>query len=216
MTRRKFNCHEKDVVYSSLAEIIKIWVKGSGNANFSLNVVEGNTELNIKITLGSITLPSQQVIVDATSTDIVADNPMEKQRKRKSPSQRKRNYICAKEFQKRKYLKQNIQLPFTGNLLPVNRVVNTQDADETTVTEVEVLATPPQPHLPSPHKVAVKRPQSKDRITRDDMLSAKKILFHPNSNSQAEPIRKGDVLKNVSTQASYQTKESELWTKIFK
>ena len=96
-------------------------------------------------------------------------------------------------------------------------MVDTQDADETTVTEVEVLATPPQPHIPSPNKVPVKRPQSKDRITRNDMLSAKKILFHPNSNSQAEPIRKDDdVLKNVSTQASYQTKETELWTKIFK
>ena len=155
MSGKTLKSSEEHVVYRSLREVVKIWAEGSGKANFSLDVIKDTAELTIKISFGAFTTPSQQHIIYDVINDVSAVKPHKKKLKKKSPSQRRRDRKRAMDFQHKKSLiHQDVRLPFSGKIIPVNQGIEQLDTEDSSNVEceAEVLNTPPQLYLPTLQK----------------------------------------------------------------
>ena len=64
MVQQTFNYTEEAFLYDSLNEVVKVWARGFGQSNFSIEVRDGTAEVKISFSLGHPTdphiLPMQQ------------------------------------------------------------------------------------------------------------------------------------------------------------
>ena len=103
--------HEDDaaLIHASIHEIIKIWQRSSGQANLSLKIDNGLCELNLSVNLGQASSDPDTHVAGTNlpsnhNTSLLRKNG----RKRKSPSQRMRDYKSAETFRKRKMQERSI------------------------------------------------------------------------------------------------------------
>ena len=227
-----FTFTEEAFLLSSLHEVVKVWARGSGKANFIVNIDNGVAKLDISFTLGHPSdlhcvpreqehpIPQHRADQDL-SQDHVGVTGMKKIRKnRKTAARLARDRLRAEKFQtSKKEQEHEIIFPFTGKLLPVTTVTAQQEQaspDKTAAVPAAGGAGPPdpqrEPFTPSP---AAPPPCMADHVGRKapaigidkaDQNSVKKQLFQPGSWQPSGQL--GD--KN------YKTKEAEKWSKLFK
>ena len=151
--------------------------------------------------------PSSPETADADVDIKSVFDVMKKKRKRKSPSKKKRDLERAISFRKRKT---QINLPFTGQLLPVNRVCR-ESGNEAASCDLPSLLVQVTPNLSgqlTPHKIPVKKLNTRNDDFTEEIGSIKKQLFPSPSNTlTAERV--------APQQQNYRRRENDLWAKIF-
>ena len=118
-TANYFNHTEEAFLLSSLHEVVKVWARGSGQANFGLNVSNGSAELNLSFTLGH---PSDLHHVPPQFNHPNPDQDQEQHSKkkkmgRKTAARRERDRARAQAYQASQEIRQSILI--VCKLLPV-------------------------------------------------------------------------------------------------
>ena len=131
-TQTRSNYTEEAFLLSSLQEVVKVWARGFGQAKFDLNICDGVADLSLNFKLGH---PNEQHCEPVHlpphphhshphhhQQDYGQDTPHPNQN-RKSKSQRERNRRRAAQHRAATaaVAVTAVILPFTGNLLPVNK-----------------------------------------------------------------------------------------------
>ena len=222
-TANYFNLTEEAFLLSSLHEVVKVWARGTGQANFGLHVNNGIAELKLSFTLGNPSdlhcAPPQFRHPYPDQEDQDQDS-RKKKRHRKTAARRERDRARAQAYQAAQEIRQpNLILPFTGKLLPVNKEPSHEIA---TAVPAARSATPSlQPAATSRPLTAVAAvtppvaatPTFADLVSRKsesyqkkyiDVSAAKRQLFPQPQESPPSRQKK-----------SYQMMEADLWTKLF-
>ena len=216
MSRKKLNYSEEDFLFNSFKEIVNIWTRGFGSANFLLEINNGKAELTMKVSLRPRPPMDTQVV---TSKEPFAagntSNKLQPRRKKKykSPSQRNRDQRRAANFRLQKNSLSRVVLPITGKLLPLN---GSADVSDTVKLDNEVLDTPPSALITSPPKMPLKCSKTRNEFLSGDggnLLSAKKQLFVQDTVQ----FPNDDLVTNSSSTdvPAYQKKEKALWDTLF-
>ena len=227
-TANFFNHTEEAFLLSSLQEVVKVWARGTGHADFGLNVNDGVAELKLSFTLG------HPYDLHCTPPQFVSPNPdqdqgefRKKKRHRKSEARCERDRARAQTYQAsqaQKIRKSNLILPFAGKLLPVNKAASHEHATAVPAIAVPAAATPtaptsegsrPAPAVPAVTPTGMATPPDATLKTRKnethqkyiDVSVAKKQLF---PNPQKSPPSRQQIGRK-----SYQMKEEDIWTKLF-
>ena len=115
-----FSFTEETFFLSSLHEVVKVWSRGSGQANFALKVIDGVAELNLNFKLGHPNdlhcAPPHNVPPSYQDQDL-APPGLKKRRHHKSAARRERDRLRAQAFQAgretgRETRKPSLILPF--------------------------------------------------------------------------------------------------------
>ena len=216
MVVRNFSDSEEALLFDSLSEVVKIWAKGCGRANLSVNVVDGAAEVTLKFLLGKSAHSFQQasnVVSTDTADDTEYSHVVEKRcfqrnSKKKSPSRKKRNQQRAQVHQQRKKSSlSRLILPFSGKLLEVNPEPLKPSDD----VIPDLVVTPPSSLVPPP-QIQAKCSISRQEQVTDDIDHAKKKLF----SGDASIMSTGQDSTSLKNQTkAYQRKEDEIWAKLF-
>ena len=213
MVQKYSNLH-KTVLCRSLDEIVKIWRRGSGKASFSVDINDGVAEL--RMTLPISQFPDNcQAKDDLPCETNLEFKPRPRTRKKKSPSQRRRDARRAEAFRERKIRIPDLVLPFSGEILPLQSS-SIEIGKSTAVAQnayssalVYTLPATSQPNLEPPIK-------GQSQLSYKDVSLAKKQLFShgstPPPHSSADSEKDAQV---VIDQPAYQRKEDEQWRKLF-
>ena len=180
MVSTSFNQTGEAFVYSSIAEIVNVWARGTGDASFSIDVKNGSATVNMSFSLGPLdklhVLPSAQC-----NKKLDGDAKPKKNFKKKSLSRLRRNRKRAEAFKRSKL---NLILPFAGELLPL------YDYEETVRTNPIVSATIREETSPKvcapPKAVAPSKLISKQRYL--DVGTVRKQLFLPSTSSKQDQL----------------------------
>ena len=152
---------------------------------------DGAADLRMSFNLGKL---SDFHITPARNTQC-ADYEVRKQKKRKSPSQQRRDRIRAESFRGRKHkiLGSNLVMPFSGKILPVNslstknaskvsEVISSGSSDSSCQAEAD--STPPanpKPDVLAPRKV------NKQLCYVDVDLAKKELFSYGTSSFSTDP-----------------------------
>ena len=221
-TANYFNHTEEAFLLSSLHEVVKVWARGSGQANFGLNVSNGSAELNLSFTLGH---PSDLHHVPPQFNHPNPDQDQEqhsrkKKMRRKTAARRERDRARAQAYQASQEIRQfDLILPLAGKLLPVNKepsyenatavpaprsaTPSLQPAATSRPLRAVAAVTPPVAATPTLAELVSRKSESYQK-KYFDVSAAKKQLF-PNPQ-ESPPSRQ---------KKSFQMKEADLWTKLF-
>ena len=97
-----FTLSEEAFLLSSLSEVVKVWARGSGQANFNLKIDDGVADLQLNFKLGHPTDAHINQEPKYPSPYQDQDGHLQKKRNvRKSPSQRNRDRTRAAQHQAR-------------------------------------------------------------------------------------------------------------------
>ena len=177
-----YNLSQEAVIYDSLHEILKIWTRGYGQAQFTLDISNGVGKLQMSVNLGRSS-NFQASSPDNNIEDGAPYSNQKRKRKRKSPSQLARDRKRAETFRAKKVLKTGIKLPFSGNLLPAHKAGITEAAVEKESGDLEEYT--PSDTLPPPQLLLpMKKSYNKQFII--DVGSTKKKLFPDEPPSATE------------------------------
>ena len=207
---------EEAFLFSSFQEAVKVWRKGSGQATFSLQIVDGKTDLQLSFKLGH---PSD--LHFEPDVHLVQDHDQDyvgqpcRHHRRKGPARREKDRLRAKKHQaqiqpqdvidhRNEAVSAEVILPFHGKLLPVH------DNVVSTVVAAAPAVTPPASCGPPPQCAPSKQGQqaSHNFVTKKkvDADQAKKKLFV----ARQMPYR-----ESPKPSTGYARKEEELWSKLF-
>ena len=230
-TSTTFSFTEEAFLLSSLQEVVKLWRRGSGQANFDLKVIDGVAELNLKFKLGHPSdlhcAPTHNVPPPHQDQDQAA--PVLKKR-RKSAARRERDRVRAQAFQAGRETGSETQqtsliLPFSGKMLPINNFPNTESAAAPADDAPQVAAAPavttqeaaslenvptaatPLDAAPPPAVLTRRILTHSTQKNFIDVNVAKKQLF--TTPAKAPPS------SQQNDKNSYKMKEEDLWTKLF-
>jgi hypothetical protein len=143
-TSTTFSFTEEAFLLSSLHEVVKVWSRGSGQANFALKVIDGVAELNLNFKLGHPNdlhcAPPHNVPPSYQDQDQdLAPPGLKKRRHHKSAARRERDRLRAQAFQAgretgRETRKLSLILPFSGKILSLDNVPETESTAAPAVT----------------------------------------------------------------------------------
>ena len=207
---------EEAFLFSSFQEALKVWRKGSGQATFSLQIVDGKADLQLSFKLGhpcDLHFEQDVPLVQDHDQDYVGQ-PCRHHHRRKGPARREKDRLRAIKHQaqfqpdqdvidkKNEAVSAELILPFDGKLLPIRDNANSVTAAAPAVTPAAACG-PPPPCAPSKPGQASANFETKKKA---DVDQAKKKLFvalqMPNQESP-------------TTSTGYARKEEELWSKLF-
>ena len=219
-----FSYTEEAFLFSSLHEVVKVWARGNGQASFDLKIENGSAQLNLGFKLGNPASPHCDIPPHEPPSHQHHPQPHGHQHghqahrpRRKGPARQKRDKIRAEIYNVRQKTEAAVKLPFSGKLLPLNDGISSQhlvDAPPETIPQPQssrtVLVTPKAAKAPSVNAAA--KPSKSDESPRYvDCNVAKKQLFPASSRSQVpRPPH------SAGSKKSFQRKEDDLWTKLFK
>ena len=198
------NCYDSTqeaLIYRSLQEIMRIWSRGSGQADLSLSVNDGKAQLNISV---SLERPPDSFLPSSEKPGFSGHT--HRRKKKKSPSKVARDRKRAENYRTKKTHADDIVLPISGQLMKLNAVVAIDD--DPIYYTVEAAESTPEDVCPPKRLQA---PPIKSSLTQQhsiDVGSARKTLFPTSSPSKQLDMDKGF--------AAFKKKEDELWSKIFK
>ena len=223
-----FNYTEEAFLLSSFQEVTKIWAKGTGEASFNLNILDGVADLQLHFKLGS---PRDPHCVPADPPDPGQSFPQDDQepprhRHQKGRRRRDRDRLRAQEHQAKQAPTEAavpaVKLPFTGRILQV-KIGKTEPkrkssperapaADASAAVPNKTVAPTVTPKAVGQHPLTLPGKFDKNsKLTPQhyiDVSVAKKQLFVPD--------RRSSPLSNeISMKKSYKMKENDLWTKLF-
>ena len=199
-TTSTFTLSEEAFLLSSLSEVVKVWARGSGQANFNLSIDDGVADLQLNFKLGH---PTAAHIHQEHCEPVY---PPHHQEGGHLPN--KRNRDCARAAQHQTRLRQlglaaasncdaadpvpDIVLPFSGKLIQVKPTAP--------------VATPP---LSTPPLVAPTKPSTPAANTprRVDVDLAKRQLF-PAAGNPKPPSQ-------VNQPKTYKQMEDKMWSRLF-
>ena len=205
--------------------MVNVWARGSGQASFSLNITNGQADLQLGFQLGLPTdahLPHQHP-VPVPQPNLPYQDHKTFQGRRKTPSQRKRDQARAAQHRaatayhpgsavaaapnKSEAASAPVLLPFHGKILPLHSPSQSVSSEKSPATAA--VASPfssdlsiPAPTAPT-KTVGTTSGEPKQCV---DVSTAKKNLFpagHQCPPQQDLPSR------------SFQEREKKLWTKLF-
>ena len=144
-----FNLNKEAFLLASLKEVVNIWSRGTGHANFNLTIQDGVADLKLGFQLGRPTDPHvlnqqcDQVQPQPHHADVPCEHGWQHQRRRhKTAKQRERDRERAAKHQASCQSAATavpaVVLPFSGNLLPVKSTVSTPTVPTSTVVTVTV------------------------------------------------------------------------------
>ena len=216
-----FTLSEEAFLLSSLSEVVKVWARGSGQANFNLSIDDGVADLQLNFKLGH---PTAAHIHQEQCEPVYPPHHQEgghlpnKRKVRKSPSRRNRD--CARAAQHQTRLRQlglaaasncdaadpvpDIVLPFSGKLIQVKPSLPSSTMEDPSATAP--VATPP---LSTPPLVAPTKPSTPAANTprRVDVDLAKRQLF-PAAGNPKPPSQ-------VNQPKTYKQMEDKMWSRLF-
>ena len=229
-----FNHSEEAFLLSSLHEVVKVWIRGSGQASFNLNISDGTADLNLGFKLGN---PAEPHCHPCPPPNNLRDEPVQPptvehhRRRRKGPGRRLRDEERAGKYhiQRQSKLaadsapvsaaKPAVILPFTGKLLQIKK------CDGETIDSVDSLFnyTPPASVPPTNAKTPSK--SSTPAVKYFDVNLARKQLFDVTKQKPPPETSTKPIPGNSPSQPpppkpdgpqTYKKKEEELWTRLFK
>ena len=227
-----FSFTEEAFLLSSLQEVVMVWARGSGQANFDLRVIDGVADLNLNFRLGHPSdlhcAPTHNVPPPYQDQDQAA--PVLKKR-RKSAARRERDRARAQAFQAGREAgseteQPSLILPFSGKMLPIKKFPNTEstaapadDAPQVAAAPVvttqeaasqEIVPTAATPSDAAPPPAVLTRRILTHSTQKNyiDVNVAKKQLF-------TTPV-KAPPSSQKNEKKSYKMKEEDLWTKLFR
>ena len=229
-----FSWSEEAFILSSLKEVTQVWARGTGNATFNLNIVDGFANLQLGFSLGQPTDPHLHA-EPGESHHLPAHHHPPKKRRKKGPARREKD--CARAAQHHASLKSqaaavsscaqeqtetfkpsDIVLPVTGKLLLVRQKSKISAAASAASSlpppprasaAAASVATPPTGTPPPRTVLPMKTKVSTTAKRYLDVNCVKKHLFssspsHPQSSSAPLPFK-----------LAYKRKEDELWSRLF-
>ena len=241
VTNSNFGFTEEAFLLNSLHEVIKVWSRGSGQASFDLNILDGSAELKLGFKLGHPgdlhchPPPHQHVQEGGYQQPYQHQQPP--RRRRKGQARRDRDRLRAQLHQAGLHPHPQaaatdapeVILPFTGKLLPVgekphptNHIPSTPAAASAVVSPAtaatSVVNSPAASSAVSPPVSVAVAPAAARPV---------KLQGTPRTSQSNVNLAKKDlfpILQDQPSQASpaftikkdFQKKEDELWTKLFK
>ena len=217
---------EEAFLLRSLKEVVNVWAMGSGQASFSLNIINGKADLKLGFQLGlptDIHLPNQYH-VPVLQPNIPPQYHQTSQGRRKTPSQRRRDQARAAQHRATSYQPgpavaaapsnnseadsaPAVLLPFSGKILPLHHASPSEDS---TAPATAIVASSPPSNLPIPAAAAptkaVGNPEGKSK-QYIDASTAKKNLF-PSGHQPPPP-------QEPPPSRSFQKREEDMWKKLF-
>ena len=238
------NYTEEAFLLSSLQEVVKVWARGIGQAKFDLNICDGVADLSLNFKLGHPSEPHCEPVhlhphhshphhhQQEYGQETPHPNPH-----RKSRSQRERNRLRAAKHRAATAATAVI-LPFTGNLLPVNKrnTLSPLTPKDVPHKEVVVSAAPPPRTVasasPPPRTAATAAPPAATAGSPAPPFAGPPTAARPSKAPQASQaaanvkfVKKQLFQAPLQHQPSpnpttgqkkhYQMQEDDLWTKLF-
>ena len=216
--------NEEAFLLASLKEVVNIWSRGTGHANFNLTIQDGVADLKLRFQLGRPTDPHvlnqqcYQVQPQPHHADVPCEHGWQHQRRRhKTAKQRERDRERAAKHQASCQSAATavpaVVLPFSGNLLPVKSTVSTPTVPTSTAVSVTVT-----PQSSSSSTEVLCRPQKQQYFDVNDMkkqiFPCHKQLFEAAAPSQATAVASSPA--KTADVKNYEMREEQLWTRLFK
>ena len=212
MAPTRHNEDNETLIYNTIHELIKIWRKGSGQANLSIDINDGLCDLNLSFKFerqfnGLATCTNQIPVINPSF-----GQKKNRNRRRKSPSQRERDRKRA-EYRLQKIKKTKIILPFSGQLLPLNEINIIEDVVDPCDHTVEVEDSPKS--VVNTPEVPMKNSCMNDKLYTD-VNSVKKKLFSANDLPVTSSSHEVQPQKVQHYPLNYQKREEAVWSKLFR
>ena len=203
-----FNLTEEAFILSSLKEVVHVWARGSGQATFNLNIVDGVADLQLGFRLGQPTdphLPHEQC--EPHHILPPDHHPIRPRKRRKGPARRESDRARAAQHQARFQPDATavsscahkqagagalklppVILPIIGKLLPV-KPISATPSNASAPAATPPPSAPPPPVTTAPTKTAAAA-TPKGNI---DFNSARKHLFSNVPSSQKPTLAQLEI-----------------------
>ena len=228
--RTNYSYSEEAFLLSSLQEVAKVWARGTGQASFHLNILDGMAQLELSFKLGGPgDLHCDPVHALVPPPPFPPYHEDQRPRRRKGPGRLERDRLRAEKHRAKVSKHERaeaavsaVKLPFSGKILPVKSTK--PPANRNLYPEDVPLAAAPAvghrqavPAVTSP-PASVEQPPAKPRKSLAtptptpqryiDASVAKKQLFAPPQRPTSSSIQ-------PTAKKKYEMKEDDLWTKLF-
>ena len=237
MNTSNFSFSEEAFLLNSLHEVVKVWARGNGKADFNLKIENGSAELQLAFSLGrpdDVHVAPPQHYHTLPHHDLHQEqHPPRPHRRHKGPARREKDRVRAEKHQagiksKKSAESADIFLPFSGRILPFNQ-------DQTKATSS--VAPPSSTSSPAPtrptsaasartpngaesaqYQTSVtkpKKPTTSSPKYIDYNLVRKNLFPLQPPPPTHEPPGQEDPRSRPDASKEFQRKEDNLWARIF-
>ena len=237
-TATTFNHSEEAFLLGSLQEVVKVWIRGNGQASFNLNIVDGLADLNLSFKLGNPAEPHCHPYPPPSHQcyePVQPQNVEHHRRRRRRPGRRLRDQERAAKYHLYRQTnsaadsgtvsaaKPAVILPFTGKLIQLKK-----DDGESNDTVDSLLNYSPPASVPPTIAITPTKLTPAVNSTHLQHIDANLVRKHlfdvakqkpPIEPSSTKPIPRTSPSKSpppkLHETQTYRKKEEELWSKLF-